>query len=455
MSSSPASKDPLTADHFLTIINDLPVTCGAYWVAFSGGPDSSVLAHLFYRLKARLHNRVKVVYVDHGHNGGRERGGFCRDVAAAYQFSFTNIRISAPRAKGKSPEEWAREERYRLLAGEMAARDILFTGHHQDDQAETFFLQALRGAGPRGLAGMPLWKAFGKGLHARPLLRYPRRALRDYAKKNGLTWRDDDSNADRRYDRNYLRHEILPLLEQRWPACATTLARAMGHQQEYRSLLDEFAGDDLKRALQGGTEALKVDVLRTLSEARQKNLIFYWLNRLRLSPPSARHMRNILSQLIDADGGKSPCINWPGAELRRYKNLLYACRPLAAHDTRVTHHWDPRRPVVILGETLRASLNRGRGLARSRLADDGLQIRFRRGGEKISPAGTGHARPVKALFREKGILPWHRDRVPLIYVDNKLALIPGLCVDKHFSAKDDEAAWDISWSGLARVMAPR
>lgn len=455
MSRSAASKDPLTPDHFLSIINRLPVTRGAYWVAFSGGPDSTVLAHLFYRLKARLHNRIKVVYVDHGHNGSGERGGFCRDVAAAYQFSFMNIKISGPRAKGKSPEEWAREERYRLLAGEMAARDILFTGHHLDDQAETFFLQALRGAGPRGLAGMPLWKAFGKGLHARPLLRYPRRALRDYANKNGLTWRDDDSNADRRYDRNYLRHEILPLLERRWPACATTLARAMGHQREYRSLLDEFVGDDLKRALQGGTEALKIDVLRALSEARQKNLIFYWLNRLRLSPPSARHMRNILSQLIHADSGKSPCINWPGAELRRYKNLLYACRPPAAHDISVMHHWDPRRPVAILGETLRASLNKGRGLARSRLADHGLQIRFRRGGEKISPAGAGHTKPVKELFREKGILPWHRDRVPLIYVDNKLALIPGLCVDKHFAAKDDEAAWDITWSGLPKARAPR
>ena len=110
---------------------------------------------------------------------------------------------------------------------------------------------------------------------------------------------------------------------------------------------------------------------------------------------------------------------------------------------------------MILGETLRASFCRGRGLVRSRLADHGLEIRFRRGGETITPAGARRARPVKELFREQGILPWHRDRVPLIYVADQLALIPGLCIDQHFAAKDGEAAWEISWPGLAKVTAPR
>ena len=454
MRRAPALNYPLTPDHFLSILSSLPATPGVYWLAFSGGPDSSVLVHLFYRLKARLRNPIKVVYVDHGQGqDSAERDAFCQEVAAACQFSFVNLKISGARARGESPEAWAREARYRLLAARMEARDILFTGHHRDDQAETFLLQALRGAGPRGLAGMPPCKPFGKGLHARPLLPYPRRALRDYAKKNGLSWRDDHSNQDRRYDRNYLRHEILPLLEQRWPAFVTTLARATAHQQECGALLDELAGDDLQRALEGGAGVLRIDVLRTLSEARQKNLLFYWLRRLRLSPPAARHMRDILSQLIHAGAGPAPCVHWPGVELRRYKDRLYAARPLVAHDAKVRQHWDLSRPVVILGETLRASLSRGRGLARSRLADHGLEIRFRRGGETITPAGARRARPVKELFREQGILPWHRDRIPLIYVAHQLALIPGLCIDRHFSAKDGEAAWEISWSGLAKVAA--
>ena len=454
MSRAPASKDPLTPDHFLSILSGLPAMDGVYWLAFSGGPDSSVLVHLFCQLKARLQNPIKVVYVDHGQGqDSAERGAFCQEVAAACQFSFVNLKISGARAKGESPEAWAREARYRLLAAGMGARDILFTGHHRDDQAETFLLQALRGAGPRGLAGMPPCKPFGKGLHARPLLNYPRRALRDYAKKNGLSWRDDQSNRDRRYDRNYLRHAILPLLEQRWPASVTTLARATAHQQECGALLDELAGDDLQRASEGGAGALRINVLRTLSEARQKNLLFYWLRRLRLSPPAARHMRDILSRLIHAGAGPAPCVHWPGVELRRYKDRLYAARPLVAHDAAVTYHWDLCRPIVILGETLRASFRGGRGLARSRLADQGLEIRFRRGGETITPVGARRARPVKALFREKGILPWHRDRVPLIYVADQLALIPGLCIDQHFAAKDGEAAWEISWSGLAKAVA--
>ena len=456
MSRTAASEDPLTPDHFLSIINSLPATQGVYWLAFSGGPDSSVLVHLFYRLKRRIHNPIKVVYVDHGqHRDSKEWGSFCRGVAAAYQFSFVNIKIRSAHAKGQSPEEWAREQRYELIAAEMREQDILFTGHHRDDQAETFFLQALRGAGPRGLAGMPLCKSFRKGLHARPLLHYPRRKLRDYAHKNGLRWRDDDSNKDRGYDRNYLRHEILPLLEKRWPACTKTIARSIRHQQEYKLLLDEMAAEDLKRALQLETKALKVDVLRTLSQARQKNLLFYWLHRMQLALPSSRHIQNILSALINSDTDKSPCVNWPDTELRRYKNLLYASRPLAAHDINSVYHWDLNQSISIMAETLTASLTRGRGLARSLIDNDSVEIRFRLGGETISPAGSSHTRTVKELFREKGILPWHRDRIPLIYSKNKLALIPGLCMDKHFFAGDDEAAWDITWSGLIKVMAPQ
>ncbi len=443
----------ISPDNLLAVLAILPVKTGKFWIAYSGGMDSSVLLHLFYALKGTISNEMEAVYVNHGLNSmSEEWRELCREQCKAYRLGFCAIDINAPCPDGESVEAWARERRYTLIAEKMREDHILFSAHHRDDQVETFFLQALRGAGPRGLAAMPVVKTFTKGFHVRPLLGYTRDELAGYALENRLVWHDDESNRDTAYDRNYLRHEVLPNIEKKWPAYRNTINRLIGHQQEYKVLLDQLARDDLQRALWKGSMNLGITVLKTLDAARQKNLIFYWLDTLRLAAPSCKHITNILAELINTDTDKSPCVNWPGVEVRRYRDLLYAFKPLKRHDNKQEYHWDLHKPMSISGETLMASPATGSGVSKAAVENTDLTVRYRRGGEKIYLATSSCSKSVKRLFQEKGVLPWYRDRVPLIYINDQLAVIPGFCVDKKYAAAEQEPSWNVVWSGYRKVL---
>jgi tRNA(Ile)-lysidine synthase len=446
------SENALSNDIFISTLKSYPAK-GKYWIACSGGMDSSVLLHLFYAGKSLIKQSLEVIYVNHGlQEKSLDWGEFCKRQCQQYGLPFLQVDLKEDCPKGMSIEEWAREKRYTLIAERMMDQDILFTGHHQDDQVETFFLQALRSAGPRGLASMPSIKKFANGFHARPLLMYPRRELQRYANDNKLDWHEDNSNTDTRYDRNYLRHKILPEIEARWPAYRESISRLIKHQKEYKLLLDEIAQDDMTRALHDNTMCLKLDIVRELSIVRQKNLIFIWLAALQLNSPGSKHLDNIISELINVNTEKSPCVNWNNVEVRRYKNLLYSSEALVKHNVNTVYDWDIKEPITILDETLIAKPKTGKGLSKVNTKNAKFVIRYRQGGEKIHPTHHAHSKTVKQLFQECGVLPWLRDRIPLVYINETLAVIPGFCVDKKYSAAKDESSWDIQWSGYDKVI---
>ena len=320
------STNSLSKDDFLSILRSLPAT-EKFWIACSGGMDSSVLLHLFYSNKNKIKQLLEVIYVDHGlQEESVDWGKFCYEQCQHYEILYTQLEIKERCPKGTSIEEWARDKRYSLIAKIMNKNDVLFTAHHQDDQIETFFLQVLRGAGPRGLVSMPSLKKFANGFHARPLLHFTRNEIQRYAIDNNLIWHDDNSNTDRRFDRNYFRHEVLPVIEKRWPSYRETIGRMINLQKEYKTLFDEIAYSDMKLALFKNTMNLNLEVIRKLVIERQKNLIFAWLDELRLDPPGSRHMAQIISDVVCSKPDKSPCVNWSDVEIRRYKNHLYASR---------------------------------------------------------------------------------------------------------------------------------
>lgn len=442
----------LSIENFLSILNSYPAS-GKYWIACSGGMDSCVLLHLFYSCKSKIKQPLEVVYVNHGlQEEGEGWGKFCKELCLQYEIAFLRIDINENCPKGKSIEEWARDKRYSLIAERMEEKDILFTAHHQDDQVETFFLQALRGAGPRGLVSMPIFKKYANGFHARPLLHIPRSKIKNYAIDNKLSWYDDKSNTDTRYDRNYLRKNVLPVVESRWPAFRESISRLINHQKEYKTLLDEVAQEDLKHTLNTKSGCLNINNVRELSIERQKNLIFIWLGTLKLNPPASKHMDNIITELINIDTDKAPCVNWNNVEVRRYKNFLYSSKTLTEHDVYTKYNWDLKKPITILDETLTPNSIMGRGISKKKITDASIMIRYRQGGEKVRPDNLKHSKTVKQLFQERGVLPWLRDRIPLVYVNDKLAVIPGFCVDEAFSAENNEPSIDIQWSGYDKVI---
>ena len=392
-------------------------------VGYSGGLDSHVLLHLLATNHACWPERtLAAMYVDHGLQAASAGWGeHCAHICHGLDIPFRVLRIDARPLPGESPEAAARRARYAALAAELEPDAALLTAHHRDDQAETLLLQLLRGAGPHGLAAMPTTSRLGPGWLLRPLLEVDRSELLDYALEHGLHWIEDVSNTDTRFDRNYLRQRILPLLRERWPAVGRNLARSARWCAETADWLDADADADLARVAAQRPDALHIPALRELGEPRQRNALRRWLRRLGLPVPDSQQLRHILHDALTAARDRQPCIRWPGGEVRRYRDMLHALPPPPEHDARQTFIWRhetnvyPPLDLPGLG-TLRLRATFGEGLRAETLAGATLTIRFRQGGERFRPVGRHHGQELKKLLQEAGIPPWERDRLPLIYL---------------------------------------
>lgn len=418
-----------------------------YVVAFSGGIDSSVLLHLLCEAQRDLPGRLLAAHVNHGISPrGGEWAEHCAEICSRLRVPLVQLRIDARPAGGSSPEERARELRYEILGQQLGPDEMLLTAHHGDDQAETLLLQLCRGAGPAGLAAMPALRRFGLGWHGRPLLSFLRSQVEQYAHDHALTWIDDDSNLDRRFDRNFLRQEIMPRLRSRWPSVATTLSRAARHQAAAAQLLREIARSDLELAREAGSGTLRVDVLASLDTERRENLLRYWITSRKLPLPDSDQLSRIWSEVICARADATPCVTWPGAEIRRHRGWLYGLSSSPDHDPESRSIWHMDEPMVTTLGELRAVRTQGRGIRASSCDTGVVEVRFRAGGEKLRMPGASHRRTLKALFQEAGVPPWLRDRIPLVYVDGRIAAVAGYWLDADFAAGPGEAGWDISWS---------
>lgn len=426
-----------------------------YWVAYSGGLDSQVLLHALSVSREHLPAGLGAVHVDHGLQPDSQAWqARCQSLCQAWDMPCQSLRVNAEPAPGESPEAAARSARYAALSAWLPFDDCLLTAHHQDDQAETLLLQLLRGSGPRGLAAMPAVAPLGRGWLVRPLLTFTRNDLRGYALACGLDWIEDPSNADPAYDRNFLRAEVLPQLSRRWPGMSRVLARAARHQSEAARLLDTLGHIDLQGLADDGSHILSLPRLLELGTERQRNALRVWLRDLQLPVPSAAVMERILGDVLVAGADAGPRVHWQGAELRRYRNRLFASSPLPVHDVTQTWAWQPPQPLRLAtaGGVLSAVADRGQGVAAA-LGTQTLRIGFRRGGEIIRRAGCRHHRALKKLFQERGIPPWERDRVPLIYHGNDLIAVAGLWVCEGFQAAPGEAGVRFAWSRLENVPA--
>jgi tRNA(Ile)-lysidine synthase len=422
------------------------------------------------------------LYVDHGLQAAATAWGeHCAQVCRALNVPFRVLQINARPAPGESPEAAARRARYAALAAELSPDSALLTAHHRDDQAETLLLQLLRGAGPHGLAAMPAVSRLGQGWLLRPLLNVDRAELLAYARAHDLQWIEDASNQDTGFDRNYLRHRVLPLLRERWPAMNRTLARSARRCAETAAWLDEEAAVDRTRVATDRPDGLSIPALRELSELRQRNLLRYWLRQLNLPIPDARQLHQILRDVLTAAIDRNPCVHWPGAEVRRYRDVLYAMSPLRPHDARQRFIWRADAegwPPLELPGVGRLELRKtvDEGLCAEVLAGGALIVSFRQGGERFRPIGRAHSQELKKLLQEAGIPPWERDRLPLVYgviaggsnhpgaarhpslskegkTDDLLLAVVGLGIAADFATEPGEVGWRPVKSEMIRQSA--
>lgn len=435
------------SEHVLKVLAGLPPAAG-YWVAYSGGLDSRVLLELLAEHRAALPGPLGAVHVDHGlHPDAPRWAEHCARVCRGLDLHLVQLRVDAAANGGESPEAAARRARYGALARWLPAGHCVLTAHHRDDQAETLLVQLLRGSGPRGLAAMPLAAPLAAGTLVRPLLEVDRTILRAEAQTRGLQWIDDPSNADTDYDRNLLRHRIMPVLRARWPSAAASLARSARHCADTAELADTLGAMDMQAAQGAVPGTLGLEALRGLAPARQRNVLRYWLRREGLAAPSTAVLARIADDLPRARGDAEPRVCWPGGEVRRYRDQLYALQGLPSVDRSAEYSWRPDSPLELpaAAGTLDAVPVTGSGLAARFLRPGRLRVRFRRGGEIFRPQGRAHRRPLKKLFQEAGVPPWERERVPLLYIDGELGAVAGFWVGEGFQAHGDEPGMELRW----------
>jgi len=429
-------------DRLLERLRALP-PAAAYWVAFSGGPDSTALLHALAARREGLPAPLRAVHIDHGWSPQSPAwADHCRAVCAGLAVPCTVRRVDARPGPGESPEAAARRARYRVLREVAGDGGAVVTAHHRDDQAETVLLQLLRGAGPRGLAGMAADTPFGAGRLLRPVLGVSREELRRYAAGTGLQWLDDPTNADPDLERGYLRERVLPALRTRWPGWEAVVARSAGHVAEASQLLEERAREDRAAARGGAPGALSCKRLEVLSTPRRRNLLRFWLRSRGLPVPGTARLYE-MERLLGARVDAQPRVAWPGAEVRRYRDDLFALAPLPSVPAEPAA-WDLQTPLELPGlGNLVAVAAQGRGLSASACAA-GVEVGFRGGGERCRPAGRAGTRPLKKLFQEAGIPPWWRRRWPLVFVGGHLASVPGLWACEGFLAGPGEPGWVVA-----------
>ncbi len=435
-----------TLSRFSEVLQGLPAA-PRYWVAYSGGRDSHVLLHATAALRRELPGELRAVHVDHGLSPDAPRwAAHCQVMCKRLGVPLRVLETDAQPRHGESPEAAARRVRYQAFAGLMAPEDCLLTAHHQDDQAETLLLQLLRGSGPHGLAGMPRQSAFAGGHHVRPLLDFNRTALTAYAREAELQWVEDESNFDTGIRRNFLRHQLFPLLEELWPAAGATLARSAAHCAEAAALLDTLAATDLVDVAGPSPRQLRVAALQALVGARRRNVLRYWCRSLGLPLPRTAHLQRIEQDLLGAGADRMPLLRWEGVELRRYRDWLYALRPSRPFDKTLVLSWDPQQPLALPGDNgvLVARAVSSGGLSHEACRLGRLTVRFRQGGERcLMDDGRHHS--LKKLLQEHAIPPWERERLPLIYVGDELAAVAGIWVCRAYRAESGEAGWVIEW----------
>lgn len=409
-------------------------------LGLSGGLDSAALLDILCELKPRSGFELAAIHVNHQISPNAPAWAeFCRALCVQRQVPFEAVAVDLHNQRGLGLEAAAREARYGVFSGQRA--EFVVLAHHLDDQVETALLQLLRGTGVKGMSAMPVSREAVSGpVLLRPLLEIARRELEAYAKTRQLHWVEDESNQDIYYGRNFLRHEVMPLIAKRFPAYRETLSRSSRHFAEAAGLLDDLARMDAAGAIVSGR--LSVAVLQQLDEARAKNLLRYYFSLQGVSVPGAERLDEMLRQLTTASPAASVCLHLGKLEIRRYRGEIYLAGLATelAEDVAWVWRGEAQLSLSPLLMQLVSKENMGEGISLSRLRSAPLTIRLRRGGERFQPDCQRPRRSLKNLLQEAAVPPWQRERLPLLFCGEQLAWVPGIGVDCAFKATPDEAA---------------
>ncbi|TDF39553.1 tRNA lysidine(34) synthetase TilS [Alteromonadaceae bacterium M269] len=394
-------------------------------LAYSGGLDSTVLLHMLSQLKqSGVTRELKVIHVHHGLSRNADRWAqhcveTCQTLGLECEVAYADVE----RGARTSLEQEARRARYQLLDELSDDRAVILTAQHQDDQAETFLLQLMRGAGPKGLSSMAASTFLKNGRRVlRPLLKTTRMELERYASDNQLTWVEDESNEDNQFNRNFLRNRVIPLLQERWPSMSETISRSASLCEEQQMLIESAAAEKLALASTNDDRILDLRYLSSLSTQWFNQVLRVWLRRQQVELPSEAITQQINRQVFDAKSDAQVCIRWSGVQLRRYSEKLYL---LANEKGNELNHssliWDGVQVLTLSnGDSVKLEMA---DIGFEHSTDAKVMIKFGCLSEKFKPISNRPSKPAKQWFKEWQIPPWERKQIPFFYIDEVLVQV--------------------------------
>ena len=420
-------------------------------LALSGGLDSMVLLHL---MNVHLNGKYKIraIHVNHNLNeNSNDWSTFCKKQCSQLGIDLT-IESIHPENNGSGLEASARDERYQVIKENLTQNELLLTAHHKDDQLETILFRIFRGTGINGLRGIVHYKDDKSHIILRPLLHYSRADLEGYAAANKIKWIEDDSNEDTSFDRNYIRNLLVPKIKERWSRAEESAHRLSIIAAENYELLNELALEDLSQ--ESDLDSVGIDCFDSHSIPRIKNMIRFLIEKNDMDMPSMHILNSGLIDLIN-DDEKTSEIKWGNFVIRRFNKRLYflnktVAMPLIPPD-KIT--WSIHQSIDLhypIG-SLETDFSNGSGISLDKCSEN-LQIKFRKGGEKISLGIKKTPKTLKDFFNEKKILPWTRDKIPLIYDDQHLICIGDFWINDDFIANKKERSFAIQWNTKMRIL---
>lgn len=389
-------------------------------IALSGGADSVALLHAISLQYPKAN--LKAIYINHQlQTLSDEWADFCQSFCQKLAVDFEVISVDVDKSVA-SLENSARLARYQAFYNIIGSDQCLLTAHHRDDQAETLLLQLFRGAGPKGLSSMPYMTSFAQGTHARPLLSVTKSEVLEYCKKNQLSFVEDPSNLDTNHRRNFVRHRVLPLLEQEWPQLTATLSRVSRLQADTQAIVEERAQEDWKACYAEG-KGLSVKALKELSEVRQSSLIRYWFEVLGLDMPSSKVLQQVLSQMLESASDSQPLIQLNQGSLRRHQGYLVWVGQNISNEIKGIEDtaWEGKEDLKLTNEiTIKAKWLKTN---HPELVGENLVICLRRGGERFRKKNSSQSTSLKNYLQQEKFPTWHRGRLLLIKLDDEVRAV--------------------------------
>jgi len=421
-------------------------------VAFSGGPDSVCLLHQLLILHAR--GPLRVVHIDHGlDTDSARRAKKARAIARGLGVDCEVHRIEPERhSRDGGPEAAARRARYACLQSMMMPGDHVLTAHHADDQVETVMLRLLRGAGPAGLAGMQPLRPLGPGWLGRPLLEWSRSAILEYLARHDLEYQQDPGNRDLSLDRNYLRHEVMPVLARRWPGYRGSLLQSARWQRAAALALEGDAARQLEACSKirghSGERLLDLDAWLALAPESSFAVIRGWCEHAGVETPPLRPLQTFRRQCLSAADDRQPALDWPAGCIHAWRRRLWLdVKPHPPAD------WSRLWPEADCCPVPAGGALCWTGNDRTALGREWVLSPTRRA-MKLRPHVNSPRRRVAELMREAGVPPWRRYRFPALHLDGKLCAIGADWFDGEFAKRMSEFRGTLKWRRRPASLLP-